>query len=53
MKYFENETNAYMLIYVRQTEREQIMQDTGVQIPAQVENHFKLEELQRSLIEKD
>lgn len=44
----ENFANAYMLVYVRETEREAIMADKltlDEQVPMELQMHFKTEEL--------
>lgn len=52
----ENFANAYMLIYVRETEREAIMSDKltlDEQVPMELQMHFKTEELFKKQIEQD
>ena len=52
----ENFANAYMLIYVRETEREAIMCDKlsiNEQVPMELQMHFKTEELFKDQIEQD
>lgn len=52
----ENNTNAYMLIYVRESEREKIMSDSlslDQQIPKQLQEYFRQEEQVKTLINED
>lgn len=52
----ENNTNAYMLIYVRESERDKIMSDSlslDEQIPKQLQEYFRKEEQIKSKINDD
>ena len=51
-----NNTNAYMLLYVRETERESIMSDSlslQQQIPQEITQYFEMEDNYRTQISTD
>ena len=52
MSYHENQTNAYMLIYVREHDRELILSDRSVtEVPTNLYNKFQLEHFKRHTIQ--
>lgn len=54
IKYYPNQTNAYMLIYIREEEYDQILADENHrEIPINLYNRFKLEEIKRNIIHSD